>query len=99
MMANSKVVRAADYCRPDEGPVDSAARLAMAVLEALADGQSVSITMDKVSGASSSFFNVLFSELAGAIGTTAVKQRVEFVGLGKTQALIESKSRLAVLGA
>jgi hypothetical protein len=97
-MVSERMIRAADYCAPDERPVTSASRLARAVLDALAETASVSVTMEAVPGASSSFYNVLFSELAAALGPAVVKRRVNVVGLGKTQAQIANRSRMAVLG-
>ncbi len=78
--------------------MDSANRIAREALSALGRVQAVSIAMEGVPGASSSFFNVIFSELAAALGAAAIRQRVEFTGLGKTQAIIEGRSRDAVLG-
>lgn len=92
------MIRAAVFCQPDEGPVDSGRRIAQMALEALKTSGSVSITMESVSGASSSFFNVIFAELAAALGVEMVRERVAFVGLSKTQSLVEGRSRAAVLG-
>ena len=97
-MASKQVIRAAEFCHPEEGPVDSANRIAREALSALGRVQAVSIAMEGVPGASSSFFNVIFSELFAALGAAAIQQRVTFTGPGKTQARIADRSRAAVLG-
>jgi len=62
------------------------------------EAETVIVAMDGVSGASSSFFNVIFHELAARLGAEAVLKRVVFTGLGKTQTMIATRSREAVLG-
>ncbi len=73
-------------------------RVAESVFQAMQSHETVSVSMDSLPGASASFFNVIFSELAAKVGPDAVKRRLVFVGLGKTQTLIASRSRVAVLG-
>lgn len=97
-MSTEHVIQAAVFCQPDEGPVDSARRIAGATLAALANAKTVSIAMNGVPGASSSFFNVLFAELAAVLGASEAGQRVKFRGLGKTLTDIANRSRTAVLG-
>lgn len=78
--------------------MDSARRIAKVVLDALLKADSVSITLEGLSGVSSSFFNVIFADLAAELGSDKVRGRVTFEGLGKTQSMIERRSRVAVLG-
>ncbi len=91
-------IRAADYCRPDEGPVDSAKRLSEAILAAADAHSRVLVSMESVSGASSSFFNVVFVELAARLGGSAARSRIEFVAMGRIQSTVAKRSREAVLG-
>lgn len=92
------MIRALDYCPPEASPVESAQRLAQHVLECLQSGHSVVISMDGLLGASSSFFNVIFATLRDSVGAKLTDERLSFAGLGPTQALVESRSRRAVLG-
>lgn len=98
MTVSDYTIRAADYCAPEDGAVDSATRLAASILEAMKNHQTVFVSMESLPGASSSFFNVIFSELLARLGPAAVKKRIAFVGLGKTQTMIANRSRAAVLG-
>jgi hypothetical protein len=98
MTVSDYTIRAADYCAPEDGAVDSAMRLAASILEAMKSNEKIFVSMESIPVASSSFFNVIFSELAAKLGPEAVKKRIAFVGLGKTQTMIETRSRVAVLG-
>lgn len=92
-------VIAAAYCEPEDGPVDSAARVADAVLDATREHERVLISMSDLRGASSSFFNVILDRIARELGPDAARQRVMFVDLGKHQVLVFERSRAAILGA
>jgi hypothetical protein len=90
-------IRASDFCGPEEGAVDSGKRLARRILDALEDHARVLVAMDSVSGAGSSFSNVIFTDLAAKLGPAVARSRVEFTGMGRTQAVVASRSRDAVL--
>src|SRR5688572_2827345 len=62
-------IRAADYCGPDDGAVDSAMRIAASILEAMKSNEKIFVSMESIPVASSSFFNVIFSELAAKLGS------------------------------
>lgn len=91
-------IPAVDFCGPDDGQVDSAERLSSAILDALAVHERVFVSMVSVRGAATSFFNVIYCELAAKVGVPMARQRVEFVGMGRTQTMVANRSREAVLG-
>ncbi|MCC6784240.1 MAG: STAS-like domain-containing protein [Planctomycetes bacterium] len=94
---NTIVIRSAEFCGPEDGIVDSAQRIATAVVDAARDHESVTVSMDRVLGASSSFFNVLLSELVMRLGSEAIGTRIQVTGLTRTQQTIFERSRAAVL--
>jgi hypothetical protein len=95
---NNSLIRAIEYCPPEASPIDSAQRIAQQISSPMQAGLAVVVSMEGLLGASSSFFNVIYSTLRDVLGAEAVDERLTFVGLGPTMKLVESRSRLAVLG-
>ncbi|MBI5851040.1 MAG: STAS-like domain-containing protein [Planctomycetes bacterium] len=91
------LIRSIDYCNPDDRIVDSAQRVAAAVIAACGTTDVVTVSMDGVLGASSSFFNVLLSDVVASLGPEAIGTRVRLTGLTRTQQAVFERSRQAVL--
>lgn len=89
---------ATDFIQGEHADFATAERLGHAVVEALARGESpVSVSFVKLTGVSSSFFNLLFRTIKEASHATT-SDDLEFVYNSPTQRIVVSRSLAAVFG-
>jgi hypothetical protein len=98
MTASNSLIRALDYCPADASPIESARRIAEDISNPIRAGQIVVVSMEGLLGASSSFFNVIYSTLRDLLGAKAVETHLTFIGLGPAMKMVEGRSRRAILG-
>lgn len=97
---NQITLSAMDYASNGRPGLDTAARLADAVVDALvtdADA-SVVVSVRDLRGVSSSFYNLFFQIIHDRLGPDAVRNRVSFDSDSTVQRSIIQRSRSAVLG-
>lgn len=97
-MAVQVTIRATDFLRGDETIVVGAEKLADAVLCALNDGATVTISMEGARGVSSSFFNVILKRVADQIGPAAANSLC-FVFDSEATRMVYERSRTQLLKA
>ncbi len=89
---NEVAFQAADFTDPDENMVQSAERLASAILDKLADQEKVIVSLRGMRGVSSSYFNVLLRSVATSFGAAALKDRISFLFDSFAQELVYERS-------
>jgi hypothetical protein len=95
----SNLVHAKKLVNPDEPVVESAERVALAVLEALEDHDVVTLSMDSVRGASSSFYNVIIQRVVERFGIVETERRLQFALTSAAQRMLVDRSIASVKAA
>ena len=95
-LAGSPVIAASAYWRDTDPIVDSATRLAEAVVSSLRSGGSVIVSLRGVRGITSSFANVILQRVVEEFGPEAVKDRLRFQTDSETQERVLARSLQAL---
>jgi len=88
----TEVIAASDYWRDTDPIVDSAARLAEAIVLALRSGGSDTVSLRGVRGITSSFANVLLQRVVEEFGPSAIRDRLHFQTDSETQKRVLDRS-------
>ena len=93
---SASVIRALEFCGDDQGIVESAGRVAAAILEAAGSAPVVTVSMAGMSGIPSSFFNVVLGEVAAGMGVEQLRRRLVVTDLSSLQSRIFERSLSAL---
>ena len=95
--SNHLTLQGSNYVDPSGGVVASAKLLANAVITAMADHDQVIIDLNGLRAISSSYFNLVLTQIVQAHGATALNSRVRFVFASSAQKSVFDRSLQAVL--
>lgn len=93
------LVKAMDYWHPQDSIVDTAARVADAVSNALRGQRRLTVSLKGLRGISSSFANILLQRIVADHGSSALDERVLFETDSHAQAEVLRRSIEAVKAA
>ncbi|MBW2703205.1 MAG: hypothetical protein JRF33_20485 [Deltaproteobacteria bacterium] len=93
---NETSLKAIDFADAAESLVDSAERLASVLLEKLGGQEKVTISLVGLRGVSSSYFNVVLSEVVSVYGIDAIGDRIEFLFDSYAQELVLGRSMASI---
>lgn len=93
---SAPIIRAVEYCGDEVGVVDSAGRVAAAILAAAETEPVVTVSMAGLSGIPSSFFNVILGDVAAVMGVEQLASRLVVTGLSAFQSRIFERSLSAL---
>ena len=88
-------IQAIDFTVQDEKLVDSAERLAEAIIDSLEAHERVVVSLKGLRGVSSSYFNVILRNLVSSIDLAAVEERTEFQFDSLAQEMVYQRSLLS----